>query len=68
MIIGHYCYDNDKGKYCGIAIVVSRNLKEINLFKRYSITDDLETIELLLNKENFVLLSPISYVGSSKNN
>lgn len=66
---GHYCYDNDndKGKYCGIAIEVSKELKGNKpVVKRYSITDDLETIELLLNKENFVLLSPISYVGKAR--
>lgn len=64
---GHYCYDNDKGKYCGIAIEVSKELKGNKpVVKRYSITDDLETIELLLNTENFVLLSPISYVGKAR--
>ena len=43
-----------------------RNLGNKPVVYRYSITDDLETIENLLKSDNFVLLSPISYVGKTR--
>lgn len=64
---GKYCYDNDKDKYCGIAIEVTKKIRDGKpVVYRYSITDDLETIENLLKSDNFVLLSPISYVGKTR--
>lgn len=54
-------------KYCGIAIEITNKFKDGKpIIYRYSITDDLETIEELLKSENFVLLSPISYVGKTR--
>ena len=58
-------YNDDK--YCGIAIEVTKKIRNGKpVVYRYSITDDLETIENLLQTENFVLLSPISYVGKTR--
>lgn len=55
----------EEGKYCGIAVeIIQTELKPI--IKRYSITDDLDTIKELLNSPNFVLLSPISYIGKTR--
>lgn len=34
--------------------------------KRYTITDDLATVDELVKHDNFILLSPISYVGRSR--
>lgn len=52
-------------RYNAIAIEVlpeglSRNTN------RYTINDDLEKLDELLESENFILLSPISYVGKSR--
>lgn len=53
----------EKGKYNAIAVEV---LDEGKGVKRYTITDDLDMIDKLLESDNFVLLSPISYVGKSR--
>lgn len=56
-----------KGKFTGIACeITGEKSNKKAIVKRYSITDDLDTIDVLLNSENFVLLSPISYVGKSR--
>lgn len=57
-------------QYCGIAIeIVPRKNptdKKKTYGRRYHITDDLGEIEQLLESENFCFLSPISYVGKSR--
>lgn len=65
---GEYSYEHDKDKYCGIAVEISNTLKENEkpIIKRYSITDDLDIIKELLKSDNFVILSPISYVGKTR--
>ena len=63
-----------KGKYTGIACEFTglknaakdNTKKQKQLVKRYSITDDLDTIDELLISNNFVIISPISYVGKSR--
>lgn len=58
----------NKGKYVGIACEFT-NEKKANgkeLVKRYTITDELDTIDELLESENFIIISPISYVGKSR--
>lgn len=58
----------NKGAFVGIASefcgVKKANGKE--LVKRYSITDDLDVIKELLKSENFVITSPIGYIGKSR--
>lgn len=57
-----------KGKFVGVACEFT-GLKKSNgkpLVKRYSITDDLEVIDELLKSNNFIIISPISYVGKSR--
>lgn len=55
----------EEGKYCGIAVeIIQTESKPI--IKRYSITDELDTIKDLLKSPNFVLLSPISYIGKTR--
>lgn len=56
----------DDGKYCSIAVEVINVPDSKPVIKRYSITDDLDTIKELLKSPNFVLLSPISYVGKTR--
>lgn len=58
----------ETGKYCGIAIEVTKEKKPNGKprIKRYSITDDLQTIERLTQSHNFCLMSPISYAGKER--
>lgn len=58
----------EKGKYCGIAIEVTKEKKPNGKpkIKRYSITDDLNQIETLTQSNNFCLMSPISYAGKER--
>ena len=55
-------------KYVGIAVEVTNKLKKNGkqYVKRHTICDELDTIDLLQHSENFVLLSPISYIGKSR--
>lgn len=64
-----------KGKFTGIAceftgttkkIIKNGKEREKEIVKRYSITDDLDVIDELLESENFVIISPISYVGKAR--
>lgn len=56
------------GMYCGIAIEVTKDKKADGKpkIKRYSITDDLDTVEKLTQSDNFCLCSPISYAGKER--
>lgn len=58
----------ETGKYCGIAIEVTKEKKPNGKakIKRYSITDDLNTISKLTHSDNFCLMSPISYAGKER--
>lgn len=49
-------------KYNGIAVEVCPD----NKVRRYTITNDLDVIDDLLESENFIIISPISYVGKSR--
>lgn len=55
----------ESGKYCGIAVEIIESSGKIKV-NRYTITDELDTIRDLLESPNFVLLSPISYIGKSR--
>lgn len=57
-----------KNKYTGIACEFTGKTKTNGkeLVKRYSITDDLKVIEELLKSDNFIIISPISYIGKSR--
>lgn len=58
----------NKGKYVGIACEFTDNksLDGRPIVKRYSITDELDEIKDLLNSDNFIIISPISYIGKSR--
>ena len=54
-----------EGKYCGIAVQVcgfGRNAKA----KRYTICDDLSPISELLESDEFLVISPVSYAGKTQ--
>lgn len=56
-----------KGKYVGIACEITKEKKgKKTVVKRYTITDDLDTIDELLESENFIIISPIGYIGKSR--
>jgi hypothetical protein len=49
-------------KYNAIAVELGEDK-----IRRYTITDDLDMIDELLQSENFIIVSPITYVGKSRN-
>lgn len=55
-----------QGKYNGIAIELLPKEEDKPNSKRYIITDDLEELNTLVNSDNFVIISPISYAGRSR--
>lgn len=48
------------GKYNGIAVELGDKIK------RYTVSDDLQTITDLLPSDNFIIISPISYAGKAR--
>lgn len=56
---------NTKGKYTGIAIEILKQGAH-QLIKRYTVTDDLDTIDELLYSKGFCILAPISYAGKTR--
>lgn len=53
--------------YVGIACEITKEKKgKKTVVKRHTITDDLDTIDDLLKSENFIIISPISYIGKSR--
>lgn len=57
-----------KGMYTGTAceFCSERRKNGKQVVNRYTITDDLDVLQELLQSENFVIISPISYVGKSR--
>lgn len=57
-----------KGKYTGIALEIDKktNSKGKLFVKRYTVTDELDEIDLLLSSEHFCVIAPISYIGKSR--
>ena len=52
----------EKLKYNGIALEILSNDRT----KRYTITDELDVVQDLLHSSNFVIISPISYIGKTR--
>lgn len=50
-----------EGRYCAIAVRV----REDRAY-RYSITDDLETINDLIQTDDFCIMSPVTYAGKTQ--
>lgn len=53
----------EDGKYNGIAVSIS---KGENKTRRYTVTDDLDTIVEMAQRDDFCIMSPISYAGKSR--
>ena len=56
----------EEGKYNGIAIELLPKEEQKTNARRYIITDDLEKIRELQDSNNFIIISPISYIGKSR--
>lgn len=54
-----------QGKYNAIAVELLPKGSKYNAFK-YIITDDLNKLDDLLKSDNFIIISPISYIGRSR--
>ena len=54
------------GKYNGIAVELLNDGTKGNYVKRYIVNDSLDILNDLLKSENFVIISPISYCGKSR--
>lgn len=55
-----------QGKYNAIAVELLPKNKEKSNAKRHIITDDLKLLEQLQESDNFIIISPISYAGKSR--
>jgi len=61
-----------EGKYCGIALEITKEKRkdkkgrEKTIVYRHTVTDDLDTVDLLQHSEHFCVMAPISYAGKSR--
>jgi hypothetical protein len=62
---GKPIYDNSKHKYTGIVCEIAREGGKQKV-RRYSITDDLDILMDLQKSKHFCFLSPISYIGKTR--
>jgi hypothetical protein len=57
----------EQGKYHAIAVeLLPKAAEDRKNIKKYIVYDDLEPLEALLQSDNFVIISPISYIGRSR--
>lgn len=58
----------EQGKYNGVAVELLPREKDNNAqkIKRYIVTDDLYILDKLLESNNFIIISPISYKGKNR--
>ncbi|CEK36562.1 hypothetical protein UMC2_34321 [[Clostridium] sordellii] len=59
----------DKGKYNGIIVEVTKDKLHNgrNKILRHILTDDLDKIDEVIERDNFCFMSPISYIGKKRN-
>lgn len=65
-----------KGKYTGIAIVVTKERRkvdtktgkkrEVPVCKRYTVTDELDNINEIVDGDDFAVMAPLSYAGKNR--
>ena len=58
--------EQKKGKYNAIAVELLQQEENKRNAKRYILNDDLQLLDTLLQSENFIILSPVSYAGRSR--
>lgn len=59
---------HEKGKYNGIIVEVTDDVSKNGKSKvlRHTLTDDLEKLDEVVQRDNFCLMSPISYAGKTR--
>lgn len=57
-----------KGKYTGVVVAVEKGKKwnGRQKVKRYSLTDDLEAVDIAVASDDFCICSPLSYAGKQR--
>lgn len=60
--------DFAKGKYNGIIVEVTNDIRKNGKPKvlRHTLTDDLEKLDEVVSRDNFCLMSPITYAGKTR--
>ena len=58
--------EQKQGKYNAIAVELLQQEQNKRNAKRYILNDDLQLLDTLLQSENFIILSPVSYAGRSR--
>lgn len=58
--------ERQQGKYNAIAIELLPKAENNINSRKYIVTDELDILDKLLQSENFIILSPISYIGKSR--
>ena len=58
----------EKGKYNAIVVEVTKEKKKNSKYRilRHTVTDDLDKIDEIIERDNFCLISPISYIGRER--
>lgn len=58
----------EKSKYNGIIVEVTKDLKSNGspFIRRYTLTDEHSSLDIVLKSNNFCLMSPISYIGKNR--
>lgn len=57
---------NEQGKYTAVAVELLPKGDKRGNARRYMLTDELDYLPKLLEKKNFIIVSPISYAGRSR--
>ena len=60
------CGEQISGKYNAIALELLPKENEKSNVRRYILTDELQMLDKLLDSDNFIIVSPISYIGKSR--
>lgn len=65
-----------KGKYTGIIVAVTKEKKKVKnkagkyrdvpICKRYTVTDELDNIDEIVNGDDFCVMAPLSYAGKKR--
>lgn len=58
--------EQEQGKYNAIAVELLPKVEDRSNSRRFVITDELDILDRLLKSENFIIVSPISYIGKSR--
>ncbi len=60
--------DKESWTYNGIIVSVTKEKREDGtpIIKRYTVTDDLDAIDLVCRSDDFSIMSPISYIGRER--